>query len=114
MNTPTETCERDDRDPTYWRTNQTALTEELSQHGPDCRCERCTGEDPVESYVDEVLKPLYDKISELTQENAKLREALRKLREPMRERAVEEATDGSDNTLSVQLSDAGYGSQGIV
>ncbi len=48
-------------------------------------------DDPVEGYVDEVLKPLYDKISELTQENAKLREALRKLREPMRERAVEEA-----------------------
>ncbi len=38
-------------------------------------------DDPVESYVDEVLKPLYDKISELEQENAKLREALRKLRE---------------------------------
>ncbi len=71
-------------------------------------------DDPVESYVDEVLKPLYDKITELTQENAKLREALRKLREPARRRVVREATDGSDNTLSVQLHDAGFGSQGIL
>ncbi len=39
-------------------------------------------DDPVEGYVDEVLKPLYDKITELNQENAKLREALRQLREP--------------------------------
>ncbi len=53
-------------------------------------------DDPVEGYVDEVLKPLYDKITELTQENAKLREALRKLREPMREWAVEEAGNAAD------------------
>lgn len=82
----TEDYERDDRDPTYWRTNQTELANELNQHGPDCRCARCVGGED-----DPVLKPLYDKIRELEQENARLREALRQLRGPLLERTVEEA-----------------------
>lgn len=46
-------------------------------------------DDPTENYVDQVLKPLHDKISELEQDNARLREALRQTREPAKHHAVE-------------------------
>lgn len=36
--------ERDDRDPAYWRTNQTELMQELEEHDRNCRCEKCDGQ----------------------------------------------------------------------
>lgn len=36
--------ERDDRGPEYWRTNQTDLIVELSQHDRNCRCPQCEGD----------------------------------------------------------------------
>lgn len=39
--------ERDERDPVYWRTNQTELFNELEEHAPDCRCAYCGDGEPL-------------------------------------------------------------------
>lgn len=39
--------ERDTRDATYWRTNQTEATMETLEHDPNCRCPKCEGQ-PIE------------------------------------------------------------------
>ena len=64
----------------------------------------------IESYVETVLMPLYDKITELTQENARLEQALRQCREEMTADALEFNADTDvliTEPLTVVVADLG-------